>query len=288
MAALLRRLHAALWIAFFTVLATAGFAAESATEILELKNRPASEIIPMIKPFLANEDAISGTGFRLIIRTTPANMKEIRKIVASIDQAPRRLVISVRQSDVRDAEHQAGSVSGSISTGGDTDATIGGGEDARPGNGRGVTVRVTRTRSQADEAGTQQIQVLEGHSASIRVGQSVPVVTRAGNLEGKVAGKHAEFTYRDVTAGFDVLPRTNGNQVTLEIRPHRASMDSGTSGAVTVRQMHTTISGRLGEWLEVGGISQTEAHDTQGYVFSTKRSDAMQGVTLIKVDELPE
>lgn len=287
MRALLRILSALPWMVFALVAASV-CAADRSTEILELKNRPASELIPLIRPFLADDGAVSGTGFQLIVRTSPANMVEIRRIIASIDRTPRRLMISVRQSDGRIADQRSGSVSGRIPAGDHAELTLGEERASGSVNQPGADVQVTRTRTQADAAGIQQVQVLEGHSASIRVGHAVPVVTRAGSFEGDVTGKHAEFAYRDVTAGFDVLPRTNGDRVTLEIRPYRSSMNSGPSGSIAVSHMHTTISGRLGEWIELGGIAQTRTNRGQGLVFSTNRSDATQAVTLIKVDELSD
>ena len=38
-------------------------------QIIDLKNRPADEIIPVIRPMLKPNDAITGTGFQLFLRT---------------------------------------------------------------------------------------------------------------------------------------------------------------------------------------------------------------------------
>jgi len=46
-------------------------------QIIDLKNRPADEIIPVIKPLLKPNDAITGTGFQLFIRTDANTLEEV-------------------------------------------------------------------------------------------------------------------------------------------------------------------------------------------------------------------
>lgn len=62
--------------------------------------------------------------------------------------------------------------------------------------------------------------------------------------------------YSDVTTGFYVRPRVSGDRVTLEIGPQRDLLSRQSPGSVDVQSMATTVSGRLGEWMDVGEIGQ--------------------------------
>ena len=83
-------------------LACAGAGAASAADdeirVLPLKHRTAEEVIPLLRPLLAPGDALTGTDYRLIVRTSDKNLKEIERVLAQIDAARRTLRITVRQT----------------------------------------------------------------------------------------------------------------------------------------------------------------------------------------------
>ena len=79
------------------LLLTVGARAEQTTlEMLALQHRPAAELIPIIHPLVGNQGAVTGTGYQLIVRATPANLAQIRKALRVLDTAPRNLLITVR------------------------------------------------------------------------------------------------------------------------------------------------------------------------------------------------
>jgi hypothetical protein len=53
--------------------------ADDKMEIFELKGRTPQEIIPLLKPFVGPDGAVSGMNNRVIVRTTPERMAEIRR-----------------------------------------------------------------------------------------------------------------------------------------------------------------------------------------------------------------
>src|SRR5688572_3259939 len=81
------------------LLAAAGTAQSQPTvlEVIPLRYRSAQEIIPVIQPLLPRGGSVSGLQGQLVVRTTPANLDEIKRILATIDVAPRQLMITVRQ-----------------------------------------------------------------------------------------------------------------------------------------------------------------------------------------------
>jgi hypothetical protein len=52
--------------------------------------------------------------------------------------------------------------------------------------------------------------------------------------------------------------------------------------------MHTTVSGRLGEWLEIGGSVEEENRQDSSYTHSARTSSRDQRRVLLKVEEVQE
>ena len=180
---ILRNIAVKLLCGFIFFAAWPAWAQNSALEIITLKFRTAEQVIPVLKPLLDNSGTLSGMQNQLIVRTTPANLADIKLVLATLDAAPRRLMITVRQDAMIDRDRTRADISGRVSAG---DATV-----AVPGSGsaRGGTVEVRRgddvlrgridnTRTVDADRNTQTLQVLEGSSAFIRAGQSVAVPQR--------------------------------------------------------------------------------------------------------------
>lgn len=70
----------------------------AALEIITLQHRNVEEILPIVRPLLDKDGVASGMNNQLILRTSPRNIAEIRKLLNSIDTAPRRLRITVLQN----------------------------------------------------------------------------------------------------------------------------------------------------------------------------------------------
>jgi type II secretory pathway component GspD/PulD (secretin) len=282
--------------AVLLLVSTLLMAQASVVEVIPLRYRTAQEVIPIIQPLLPREGSVSGLQGQLILRTTPANLEEIRRVLASIDSAPRQLQISVRQDADMEQSRSAAEISGSVG-GENARVTIpptsrdprGGTAVIRSGDDqiRGQVIESNRSES---ERNVQTVRVMEGREAFLRVGQSVPVrgqQVRRTVVNGQVVEQVVSGTeFRDVTTGFYVLPRVAGDRVTLDISPQRESLSQQVRGGVNVQSMVTTVSGRLGEWMEIGGIGQ----DTSGQqaVLLGRSSNASRDSrrVLVKVDEV--
>ena len=161
-----------------------GQAQQTVLEVIDLKYRNAEQIVPMLKPFLAPGGTISALQNRLIVRTTPQNLAELRKVLDAVDFMPRRLVISVRQEAAGSGLASEAEVSGSIGNNG-ARVTVPGsrskqGATAEVRKGDNVArARVFSSQSAATDRGVQTVQVLEGNEALIRIGQSVPIRSRS-------------------------------------------------------------------------------------------------------------
>ena len=263
-------------------------------EIIALKHRSAEEVLPVIRPLLDKNAVASGMNYQLILRTSPRNLEEIKRLLESIDVAPRRLKITVLQNVDSETVARLTEVSGNVGLSRNARIAVPGSGDSRGLNvelGQGqdrLKARVISTRSLEDERNTQQLQVLEGNRALVRSGQSVPVPQRQV-IHYQWGTQVIDSTqYQEVDSGFYVLPRISGDRVTLEISAQNDALvpGSGDQPAMRVQQASSTVSGRLGEWLEVGGLGQQKDHgDSTISTRGSSRTSEQRNV-LIKVEEV--
>ncbi|PWT71635.1 MAG: secretin, partial [Proteobacteria bacterium] len=86
--------------------------------------------------------------------------------------------------------------------------------------------------------------------------------------------------------GFYVTPRVNGDRVTLEVSTSRDRLRNPATGAISVQHVGTVVSGRLGEWIEIGGSDQ-RMDRTQSEILARSRdarSDSRR--VLLMVEEI--
>src|ERR1700687_4054892 len=133
-----------------------GFA-QYALEIIPLRHSTVEQVLPALRPLLEPGGTLTGQQGQLFVRASPANIADIRLALEVIDRPLKRLQISVRFDDVREASRQGIEASGRISN-----------------RGSEVDVRAQNSRSSLDERVDQRVQVVEGGRAFIATGQSRP------------------------------------------------------------------------------------------------------------------
>jgi len=262
------------WLAVVAVLCgptTAAFGQPLVLEMHTLRYRSVEQVLPVIRPLVPPPGTVSGLQNQLVVRAPPAVQADIRAVLERIDAAPRRLLISVRHDDAVEARASGATAQGQVVLG-------------RAG-GASVDVRLQDGRANASGQGVQQIQVLEGQPAMIRSGQSAPVPVRQ-TIRGPdgVTRVIDSLDYRDTGSSVQVLPRLAGEQVILDILPERG--EPGPGGTVAVQRLATQVSGRLGEWIELGGIVQESSTQQSGLLGSTSRAGRESRRTWVRVEEL--
>jgi type II secretory pathway component GspD/PulD (secretin) len=277
---------------FFFTAAAHLQAQQTVLEVIDLKYRSAEQIVPMLKPMLAPGGTISALQNRLIVRTTPQNLAELREVIDAVDTRPKRLIITVRQEAAGTDLASEAEVSGSIGTDGarvtvpGSRSTQGGTVQVRKGDDV-VRARAQTSQSAATNPVVQTVQVLEGNEAFIRIGQSVPIPNSSviQTPSGTQTTKSVE--YRDAETGFRARPRVNGDRVTLEISTRRDTVADPRSQTFNVQGADTVVSGRLGEWIEIGGIGQSRVQTERGTI--SRRSGSVSGDTkvFLKVEKIP-
>lgn len=243
-------------------------AADLELEVIDLHHRPADQIVTTVQPLLQQDEVVQAHGFQLILRARPDTIAQVRTLLQHLDRAPKRLLITVRQSDSSQIVDRG------------ANAAV----QAAPGDTR-ARVRVYSTDDRQHGAADQQIQVLEGNPAFISFGQSVPVGERTLIIGQYGASAQDSVRFRDVTTGFYVLPQVSGDQVRLQISPHRDTLSRAGGGAVNVQRADTVVSGLLGAWIELGGTVSSSQRGG-GITYRTRERSEQQGRISVKVEEL--
>jgi hypothetical protein len=236
-------------------------------EVLDLKYRTAAEVIPVLQPLLDQGGVLTGQDYKLFVRTSSGNLRQLRAALEQIDRKPNQLMVSVRRSTEQEMQRERAGVRGAVSN-----------------RGADVSVRATASTDRDRASGIASVQVIEGNSAMISSGSDVPIVTSVAAGAGRRPWAGATTSYRNVSSGLLVTPRVNGTQVVLDIEQQDERV---ANGSIQTQRLTTQVSGPLGEWIRMGGVSETSSTQQRGILsrqYSTQ-SDARE--IWVKVDAVP-
>lgn len=258
--------------------------------VIDLQGRPAQDMIPLIEPLLEPGDALTGNGFQLILRTSPENLARIEALIQRLDQAPKRLRITVHMGEI---DERGGNRSGfhlersqgdiRVRAGVDHDQDGGLNVEQRDGNGT-AGVRIESSRRVRDAGNRQQVQALEGQPAYIASGIAFPY---ASQVERYGQRSSAAIDYRETSTGFYVLARLRGDgQVQLDISPQKEALSHRGGGMVESSALGTRVSGPLDTWLELGGMGETRHHSDQETTRTRRTHDRREEQIWLRVEVL--
>lgn len=230
--------------------------AQHALEIISLRYRTVEQVLPALRPLVEPGGTLSGSRGQLFLRASPANVAEIRRALEAIDRPSRRLTISVRHDDAETSARRELGAGGTISSAGSR-----------------VTVTAGDARSSAAERVDQRLQVMEGGRAFIFTGQSRALPVPGGGTQ-----------IQDLQSGFEVTPHLSGDRVMLEIATQR-EVPGSRPGSVQGRHTGTTVSARLGEWVEIGGVASSGARDDRGIAYGSAQRATGSSRVWLKVEE---
>ena len=212
--------------------------------MIPLTNRTADQLIDVIKPLLVPGGSVSGMNNKLIIKSTRINITEIKQLLNTLDKPLRRLLITVNQGQNINTIDLSQSVSGRVTSG---DVSIS--NRSMTSHNQGVVISSTdsdgnRISYQAEHRETRtdnnhsfSVQTLEGQPALIQSGLSVPVQNQNTVFTRNGVIVRDSVEYVNATSGFYVLPRINGNQVTLMVAPNLTSVIGQVSPSFVVQNL---------------------------------------------------
>ena len=240
--------------------------------VVQLQHRPAAEVVPVIAPMLGPNDAISGEGFKIFVRASAEGQQRVRSLVERLDTPARVLQVSVFQGSEHVLRELALRANVQIQRG-DTTIDVGSGNEADGGgriiystSGGSASVDAVATQRNLRDHPIHRVRVTEGKEAYIETGERIPYFAGVA-LRGRRA-LAGGVQYENVVTGFYALPRIRGDNVVLEVSPFKSSRSDTGRGNVETQSATTTVTGRAGEWLFIGGVSE-QAERTESAVAST-------------------
>ncbi|NMY38649.1 MULTISPECIES: secretin N-terminal domain-containing protein [Pseudomonas] len=222
------------------------------TQVITLKNRTSADLLPVAQQFIGKDGNVSVYGNQLIVEAPSEKIQSLEALLRQLDKPARRLLITVDTSD-----------------------------NNLPDTNSSTRVYSTASR----DGGVQQIQATEGVPALIQTGQSIPQTSTQTDAYGRLS---AQTTYRTVTRGFYITASVTGETVHLAISTNRDRMSQEQPDVVNVQSTDTQVSGPLGQWITVAGISGQNQAGQQGQTltYSTQNRDDM--TLRVKVDALDQ
>ncbi len=254
--------------------------ADGDLEIIRLQHRSVEDVLPLLQPLLEPGGVLTGMHGQLVLRASPANREQLRQALAAFDIPLRQLRITVRQSLERATASREAELYGKVESGPvELRLPPVGREGARIGakaDGTRIEVRLADRELEQNSRVSQQLQVSEGGQAYIHTGISRPQVQREVIWGPYGHEIRDSVVYQDIGSGFQVHPRLVGDRVSLEITPHQQAISSSDRRVVIGQHMHVTLTGRLGEWIEVGSGETGDTQRDRALAYS-RTADTRQG-----------
>jgi len=247
-------------------------------KIITLHHRFAEDLLPIIQPIVGNEGTATAMQNNLIIRTSPEKMAEIEQLVANLDSPRQNLRITVNRLNSSLSARSSIEAGGNKRIGKTVIST--GSYPSRQNDN--VRIGIENNQNISSGSSSQFLQVLDGESAFISVGQSVPYTSEWVTLTQRYISVQRSTEFADISTGFAVRPRIIGNQVELEITPRFAQLNQ--RGFIDFDTLKTVIRADRGVWINISGIMQEKDEVSRAILNSQTGGQSLNNQLLIRVD----
>lgn len=239
-----------LWLLGLWLLCCNVFAQTNLTKVIQLEYVPADKIIQLIQPLLVSGEKISGSGQTLVVNVTADTLTQIRALLHKLDVPPVTLTVSVYQGDVNWLASQ---------------------------NSNDV-VYSTRPRQQMERG--QSVTVVNGESAMVSTGSSVPVINSVGFGWNTGVG----YEQQPVQNSLLVSPLLQGAQVKISVKKVREQQNTASWQQFDDQQLDTTIMAPLNKWVQLGSAEGAQfQQDSNTVSYSAGRAFQNNSTLYIKV-----
>lgn len=240
--------------------------------VYRMQYQLADALVSAVEDVLLPGESVNAFNNELVVNASAASHREVSALLDTLDKPSRNLLITVRNNSNGQGNSSSTGISGGIRTG---EVYLGSGgpvyHERRDNGGLvvqhdGVRIHSNQGTRQSSSSQEQQLRTMEGHPAWISTGQSVPYrsVDRWGN---------PVTDYKDADRGFYVTAYVMGDRVQLQISTSndRLSEDPRRQrrGIIETERLQTTVSGVVGEWINLGGITLQDQRRDSDY---TRRS----------------
>lgn len=258
-------------------------------QVYTLQYQFAESLLPPLEDILLSGESINAYNNELVVDASSASQQKIEQLLQTLDKPLRSILISVRNNNFGTGSSDNTSVSGGIrtgevylGTGGPVIRSIG-----QKNNDGGVVIQSNGMRIQSNhetrQTSTQQeqkVRAIEGSPSWISTGQSIPYRTtdQWGNTTTE---------YRNADRGFYATARIIGDRVQLNISTNNDKLSENPRkrrhGVIDTQQLQTSASGRVGEWISLGGINLQDNHDSNSYTNNHSNSSESIGNISVKI-----
>jgi len=260
--------HKSLILVFILIFNSTSLADSTEMAIFPLIHKPAVDLVDLIKPLVGKQGSATAFSDKLIVRAPGNKLEEIRWLISELDKPARNLLIEVNVSRTRQTNGQGTGITGNI------------GNKIKHSHIHGH-----QASTQGKGASQQRIRTIEGHAALIQTGESVPIYQVKQESHGKDTIQSYEVQHKEVTRGFFALPRLHGDQVTLEIH-QQADQASTRTMHFNTQKASSIIRGKLGEWIELGGIGEQRQQTKRGLGYSGGTKKRNQRSISLRISEI--
>jgi len=261
--------------------------AESDLQIFQTQ-QPGQVLLSTIEPLYGNSAKISARNNTLIVKAPRHILLEIEQLLKEIDKPLHNLLIEVASSLDGQGHYQQDSIEGRIKIGDDTVIRSRAPKQHSPGTTirykkDGSVIKTTHTRQSISRSNPNNFKVraVEGTWSQIQIGRKVPYYSSSYRTP---YGRKNSVELVDVSSGFEVYPTLNDNHVTLKVRPYNSSLNRANPGQINIRSVDTIITGKVGQWIYLGGVINQINEQNSGFIHSSKRRSELDTGYRIKVN----
>lgn len=230
-------------------------------------------LVSVIQPMLVDGGSVSSYQGRLVVRTTPANYAEVKRLLKQVDTTPKQLKLSLRVKENGHYSNRGVDV-GDVVISRNTQGKwgVGGRVDVDYGNGS------------RQNTSTYTVNTLSGYRANIDSGTLMSLsrayVTRYGVT--------SQQTLVPITQGMSVLPRQlPDGRVQLDVSQQYDTVKLATSRygdpKINTQNSQTQIVAQPNQWVSIGNIVQQ-----QDYSRTLGKSSSFINIPIeIKIEPMP-
>ncbi len=257
-------------LAVLFLLIASSVQADTSIHTLQLKHRLASEVLPQIEAFLPPTATVRAFEGTIILKSDRATLANVELLLEKLDTPLQNVLITVMRTNSELSQQRGGSTHIGVEAGDNVRASVG--------------INRWSTHGHLDDNQQYRARGLAGQPVSINLGEMVPQQQQLVFLTHQGIAVEQQTRYISTANGFQALPYLLADQqVRVEIHPFFSKL-SRVDHDIRSSEVISSVSGQIGEWLEIGRIEDSATLDNDGV--TTYRSHEQQSQILYLKIEL--
>ncbi|PAW76272.1 MAG: hypothetical protein B9S32_15605 [Verrucomicrobia bacterium Tous-C9LFEB] len=209
---------------------------------------------------------------KVVVQDEPDNVEAAGAIIAELSKVPanaRNVRIEVTLQEIGGTRERSVSTRGTI--------------HVDPIEKNGLQISGTDQSRGSDRMVSQFLLVQSGRSATLQVGEEIPMVDYFYNfaIEGGYIQPGA-VRWQNIGSRLSVLPRIVGNQIEITVTPEITTLVDAREQIVSFTKLATTITVADGGTMQLGGFDGASAEFNKGFFSRGSRSTARVGSFTLK------